>query len=48
MKQAIEWLENTTYIERYSWFDAFKGTDGNYMIDMNGTLTTIGKYYLHG
>ena len=47
MKQAIAWLDNTPYVERYSWMGAFRGTSGRNWIDNNGTLTNIGQNYIH-
>jgi len=45
LKQSQSFLDNTDYIERYSWFGAFRGSAGNNLIDNNGGLTALGRQY---
>lgn len=46
LNQAAEYLDSTGFIERYAWFGAFRGTDGDNLIDENGNLTQIGQDYI--
>jgi hypothetical protein len=48
MKEALPWLEKTSWIEGYAWF-SFEPTSINgwssSLFDVDGNLTAIGRYY---
>jgi hypothetical protein len=48
---SAEYLDRLTYVERYSYFGAFRSSQSNVgpnasMLNNNGTLTDIGAWYL--
>lgn len=48
---TIAYLDGLSYVERYSWFGAFRSDVSNVgpngaMLDAAGKLTHIGKWYL--
>jgi len=45
MRQATAYLESSSFVERYSWFGAFRGGAGNNLIGGNGGLTNLGRTY---
>jgi hypothetical protein len=45
LQLALPWLESTSYVERYAYFQPSSGT-GNFL-DANGNLTTTGTIYLN-
>lgn len=47
LKQAMTFLDGQGYIERYSWFGAFRGSSGNNLIGSNGSLTNLGSTYIN-
>jgi hypothetical protein len=49
----MQLLDSTDYVERYSYFGAFRSTDSNVgpnanFLDATGKLTSIGSWYLGG
>jgi hypothetical protein len=50
MRLAIPYLENTSYIERYAWFEPVPVNDNNNIgngefFDINGNLSSMGLFY---
>jgi hypothetical protein len=50
---TMQLLDSTDYVERYSYFGAFRSTDSNVgpnatFLNANGKLTDIGSWYLGG
>lgn len=50
---SAEYFDRLTYVERYSYFGAFRSTASNVgpnvaMLDKKGALTSIGSWYLGG
>jgi hypothetical protein len=51
--RTAQFFDSTDYIERYSWFGAFRSNASNVgpngaMLDEDGKLTSIGSWYLGG
>lgn len=46
IKKAQKFLDGQSEVERYSWFGAFRGKDGNNLITSDGKLTPVGSTYL--
>jgi len=45
MTEAMAYLDSASFVERYSWFGAFRGSSGNCLIDNNGAITPLGVLY---
>jgi hypothetical protein len=51
--RTAQFFDGTDYIERYSWFGAFRSNASNVgpngaLLDADGKLTSIGSWYLGG
>ena len=44
--QARDYLESNDSVDRYAWFGAFRGGDGNNLINNDGSLTSLGQKYV--
>ncbi|KAF6763384.1 glycosyl hydrolase catalytic core-domain-containing protein [Ephemerocybe angulata] len=51
LKVTQDWMDSTTWIERYAWFGAMKNTRNvnpdNGMLDQNGAINALGLQYIN-